>query len=529
MSTDMLSSLRHRGLDRRQFVQAALASGMTIAAAQSLYATVARAEPKSGGHFRLGVQGANTNDSHDPATWGTGAITNIGFWGAIYNNLMEVAPGGMLTPELAETVEPRNGAKTWVFKLRKGVAFHNGKTLDANDVVASINHHRGPDTKSAAKAIIGQVTDVRADGTDTVIVELAAGNADFPYLCTDYHLVIGPAVDGKIDWEAAVGTGGYTFVSHDRGVKLELKRNPGYWKEGRAHFDEATLFGLNDVAARMNALVTGQVDAIGRADLKTLPLLQRNKDIVIEEVTGTQHYTMPMFTDTDPFKDVNVRLALKYGVDREALVKTILLGHGIPGNDHPITPANRYYAKDLEVRQYDPDKAKFHLKQAGLDSLKVDLSAADAAFAGAVDAALLYKEQAAKGGIDINVVREPDDGYWTNVWTKKPFVMCFWGGRPTEDWMFSQVYAADAPWNDTHWKNDTFNKLLVEARAEVDDAKRAQMYGEMQMILRDDGGVVVPVYANYVFARNAKVARGEKIGASWELDGWKCIERWWFA
>ncbi len=525
----LVSLLKDRALNRRQFIQAAMATGMTVAAAETLYTTVARAEAKQGGHFRLGVQGANTNDSHDPATWGTGAITNIGFWGAIYNNLMEVAPDGKLTPELAESVEPKNGGKTWVFKLRKGVAFHNGKTLDANDVVASINHHRGPETKSAAKAIIGQVTDIRADGSDTVLIELDAPNADFPYLCTDYHLVIGPAVDGKIDWEKAIGTGGYTFVAHDRGVKLDLKRNASYWKQGRAHFDDVTLLGLNDVAARMNALVTGQVDAIGRADLKTLQLLQRNKDIVVEEVTGTQHYTMPMFTDTDPFKDNNVRLALKYGVDRDAMVKTILLGHGIPGNDHPITPANRYYAKDLEVRQYDPDKAKFHLKQAGLDSLKVDLSAADAAFAGALDAALLYKEQAAKAGIDVNVVREPDDGYWTNVWTKKPFVMCFWGGRPTEDWMFSQVYAADAPWNDTHWKNDKFNTLLKAARAEIDEKKRADMYGEMQMILRDDGGVIVPIYANYVFARSAKVARGEAIGASWELDGWKCIERWWFA
>ncbi|NIP90213.1 MAG: peptide ABC transporter substrate-binding protein, partial [Gammaproteobacteria bacterium] len=71
-----------------------------------------------------------------------------------------------------------------------------------------------------------------------------------------------------------------------------------------------------------------------------------------------------------------------------------------------------------------------------MTSLKVNLSAADAAFAGAVDAAVLYKEHAAKAGIEINVVREPNDGYWSNVWLVKPFSMVFWGGRPTEDWMF---------------------------------------------------------------------------------------------
>jgi peptide/nickel transport system substrate-binding protein len=107
--------------------------------------------------------------------------------------------------------------------------------------------------------------------------------------------------------------------------------------------------------------------------------------------------------------------------------------------------------------------------------------------------------------------------------------MCFWGGRPTEDWMFSQVYAKDAPWNDTHWKNERFNQLLVEARPELDENKRRALYHEMQLILRDEGGVIVPMYANFVFARSTKVARGEAIAANWELDGWKCIERWWFA
>ncbi len=517
------------GPSRREFMQTAMAAGMTISATEMLFrSSVQAAEPKKGGRFRLGVAGANTTDVLDPATWGTGALMNIGMWGAVYNNLMEVAPDGKLIGELAELVEPGDNAKSWVFRLRKGVTFHNGKTLAAEDVVASFNHHRGPNTKSAAKAIVDPIVDVRADGKDTVIFELKEGNADFPYLCTDYHLVIGSAVDGKVDWDQPVATGGYSFVSHEPGVKLELKRNPSYWKAGRAHFDEVELLGINDVAARMNALVSDQVDAIMRADLKTLSLLKRNPGIVIEEVTGTQHYTIPMFTDVEPFRNNNVRLALKHGVDRAAMVKTILLGHGVPGNDHPITPANRYYAADLPIREYDPEKSKYYLKQAGLDTLKVDLSAAEAAFAGAVDAAILFKEQAAKGGIDINVIREPDDGYWTNVWTKKPFVMAFWGGRPTEDWMFSLVYAKGAPWNDTHWDNQRFNQILVKARSELDEGKRRAMYAELQAILRDGGGVIVPMYANYVFARSKKVARGEAISNSWELDGWKCIERWWF-
>src|SRR5690606_24311627 len=229
-------------------------------------------------------------------------------------------------------------------------------------------------------------------------------------------------------------------------------------KSNAAWFDEVEIIAIDDVAARMNAVMTGEVDVISRADISTVGRLQGRPDLIIDEVTGTQHFTLPMFTDVAPFDNVDVRLALKLAINREELVQKILFGHGQIGNDHPIAPANRYFAADLPQRPYDPEQAKFHLKKAGMEGLTVDLHAADAAFQGAVDTAILYAEQAAKAGITVNVVREPNDGYWSNVWTVKPFVTCFWQGRPTEDWMFTQVYASDAPWNDTHWKNPEFDK-----------------------------------------------------------------------
>jgi peptide/nickel transport system substrate-binding protein len=453
----------------------------------------------------------------------------IGLWGAVYNNLMEIGSDNQLTPELAESVESSDAATTWSFKLRRGVVFHNGKTLDADDVVASFNHHRDRASKSAAKPILSSIVDLRADGRERVMFTLSGGNADFPLLCTDYHLVIGPARNGKVDWEPATGTGGYVLVSHERGVRMVLKRNPYYWKIGRAHFEDVELIHIADVAARMNAVITGQVDVIERPDLKSLPLLRQRSDVVIDEVAATQQYTLPMFTDTAPFNDLNVRLALKYAIDREAMVHTILRGHGSPGNDSPITPANKYFAPDVRPRPYDPDKSRYYLRRSGLTSLKLDLSAADAAFKGAVDTAVLFKEHAAKAGIDVNVVREPDDGYWVNVWNKKPFVMCFWQGRLSEDWMFSEVYANDAPWNDTHWKNARFNALLLSARAELNTETRRAMYHEMQQLVSDDGGVIIPMFANYVMARGAGVAHEPRIGSNLDLDGWKCVERWWFA
>ena len=144
--------------------------------------------------------------------------------------------------------------------------------------------------------------------------------------------------------------------------------------------------------------------------------------------------------------------------------------------------------------------------------------------------ALLFQRDGARTPAStVNVVREPNDSYWANVWLKKPFCLAGWGQRPTPDIIFTLGYAAGADWNDSHFKDDRFNKLLVEARAELDQKKRAEMYGEMQRIVHDKGSVIIPFFRNWIYARRANVAHGDKLTSSWPLDGARGAERWWFA
>ena len=514
-------------ISRRAFMQRAIALGATSALATSLAGRAAHAAtPNKGGRLRLGIGHGSTTDSLDSATWENLYVQVMG--GALHNKLSEIGNTGELVPELAESWEPTPDAKEWRFNLRQGVEFHNGKTLEAEDVIASFNHHRGEDSTSAAKPIVDPIAEIRADGKNTVVFTMETGNADFPFIVSDYHLSILPSKDGEIEATSGIGTGGYSLENFDPGVRTTLKRFPNYWKSGRAHFDEAELLSIIDVTARTNALTTGEIDAMDRVDIKTAHMLARHPNVNVVETSGTAHFTFAMRTDTPPFDDNNVRLALKYALDRDAMLQTVLRGHGVVGNDHPIGRSNRFHADDLPQREYDIDKAKFHLREAGLSTLSVDLSAADAAFAGAVDAAVLYKEHAAPAGIEINVVREPNDGYWSNVWLNKPWCAVYWGGRPTEDWMFSTAYASGAPWNDSFWEHERFNSLLIEARAELDEAKRREMYVEMQRIVSDEGGVVVPMFNNYVMGLSKGVAHDE-MGANWSFDGFRAIERWWFA
>lgn len=520
----MMNTMTPHGMTRRGLLK----SGMAMTAAGLLLPAgmaMAQAEPKKGGVFRIGLGHGSTTDSYDPGLWEQLYVQT--FAAARVNYLIEIAADGNLIGELAESWDSADGM-TWVFNIREGVSFHSGKPMTPDDVVASLNFHRGDASTSAVKPFFDPVTDIKVDGQN-VIVTLNASNADFPYLMSDYHLPILPSAEGKIDPNSSDGTGGYIVESYEPGVQATMNRNPNYWKADRAHFDQIIMLTILDPAARLNALMTGEVDLIDQVDPAAIALLEGRGVSKILSVSGNAHYVFPMDARAAPFSDNNVRLAMKYAFDRQELVDKILAGHGSVANDNPIGPANRYYFADMEAKTYDPDKAKFYLKEAGMDKLEVTLSAANAAFSGAVDAAVLMSEKAAAAGITITVDRVPDDGYWDNVWMKKPFAASYWGGRPVEDQMFTTAYVSGAEWNESFWSNEAFDKLLVAARSELDDAKRREMYQEMQRLVSFEGSTIIPMYNNYVMAVANTVGTPEKISANWNLDGFRCVERWWFA
>jgi peptide/nickel transport system substrate-binding protein len=518
-------------ITRREFMGRAAALGVTTALATSLAGKAARAAtPKKGGRLRQAITGGGSGDSLDPAQILDSYMIQVSF-GMLRNNLTEIAQDNSLIGELAESWDASDDATQWTFKLRQGVEFHNGKSLDANDVVASFNHHRGETSKSAAKGIVDPIADVKADGNSTVVFTLKGGNADFPFLVSDYHLGICPAKDdGSIDWQSGVGTGGFSLDSFEPGVRTMVKRNSNYWKEGRAHFDEVESLFIGDTNARQSGLQTDELDVITNLDLNTVHLLKRAAGVEVFHTNGNKHITLPMHMDVAPFDNNDLRLALKYAIDREQWLRTIAKGLGEVGNDHPVGPANIYRATADEIpqRPYDPDKAKHHLKKAGMEGIKLDISMADSAFDGAVDAGQIYKETAKAAGIELNVIREPNDGYWSNVWLVKPWCASYWGGRPTEDWVFSQIYSSGADWNESHFEHERFNQILVEARAELDAGKRREMYVEMQRILNEEGSAVIPLYLAYTHAARDRVFLPDQMASNWELDGHKNAERWWF-
>jgi len=521
----LLEAGRKGRLTRRRFMESALALGATASAATALWSREVVAQtPKAGGTFRVGVLDANTTDTLDPGT--AAGLFSIHLNRATRSYLTEITPDNKVGPDSAESWEASPDAKEWRFKLAKGQQFHNGKDLTAADAVASLNFHRAPDSKSGAKGLLSDVEEVKADGKDVVVIRMKVGTADLPYLLTDYHMPIMPADgEGKVDWQSGNGAGPYKLDSFQPGVNAQLSKFKGYHRD--AWFDAVTMLGINDANARVNSLMSGEVDAISDVDLKTVEMLKSTQGLEVDVVPSGQLVSMDMQTNKGPFDNADVRLALKYALDRKEILEKIVFGYGSLGNDHPIGP-NIPFAAAIEQRGYDPDKAKFHWKKSGVGDITIPISTSDVAYNGAVDMCMLYQQSAAKAGIKLDVVREPNDGYWSNVWLKKPFAVASYGQRATPDMMFSTFYRDGAPWNTTQWHDDKFQSLLLAAKAELDDKKRAQMYAEMQQLCRDDGGTIVPFFFSLVDARSSKVKHGPKLGSDWQMEGGRAYQRWWF-
>ncbi|HTN97253.1 MAG TPA: ABC transporter substrate-binding protein [Nordella sp.] len=481
-----------------------------------------RAEtPKQGGVLRLGLGGASTTDSMDPATTQNSVGANLNQ--QIYSCLVDLDDKTQLIAGLAEKWSSNATLDKWRFELRRGVEFHNGKTLTAEDVVYSLTRHIATDSKSGAKALLSGIKRISGDGKTTVEIELAGGDADFPYVLADYHLGIVP--DGLRDWSKPIGTGPFAMKSFDAGVRSLAERNKNYFRDGRPYVDAAEVIAINDWTARLNALQAGEVDIINRVDSRSAARLQSSGKAKVVSSPGRTHYCFVMDTRIAPFNDVNVRLALKHAIDRDAILRLALAGYGTLGNDQSIPGSDPFFAT-LPQHPYDPEKAKYYLGKAGLTKLAIDLSAADGAFAGAVDMALLFQQSAAAAGIAVNVVKESDDGYWDNIWMKKPFYMSWFGGRPTADLMLSLAYKSDSPWNDTFWKSEEFDSLLVKARATADVAARKDMYAHMQNLVWETGGYLIPVFADNIDAHGPRVG-GFRPNPNSDQMGSRCAEQVW--
>ncbi|RME65284.1 MAG: ABC transporter substrate-binding protein [Alphaproteobacteria bacterium] len=448
--------------------------------------------PKKGGRIRVASLSSSTADTLDPAKGGLSTDYTRHYM--IYSGLTQYDGNLQAQPALAESIETADQIN-WTVKLRKGVAFHDGKSLTADDVVYSLLRHKDPATVSKMQAVAAQFADIRATGPLEVRVSLASANTDLPAILAASHFVI--VQDGTQDFRTAVGTGPYKLREFRPGVRTVAVRNENYWRPGKPYVDQIELIGIPDESARVNALLSGDVQLINAVSPLSIRRIDRSPGHAVLQTPSANFTDLIMRQDRLPTSDPDFVMAMKYLFDRELVRKALFRGYARIANDHPIPPDHRFFNADLPQREHDPERARYHLKKAGLMKLRLPVYTSPAA-TGAVDMASLLQESASRIGFRLAVNRVPADGYWSRHWMKHPLTFGNTNPRPTADLVFSLFFKSDAAWNESGWRNERFDRLLIAARGEPDEAKRKNMYGEMQALVHEKCGVCIPVFIDLI-------------------------------
>ena len=398
MSTreELLKALHHGLISRRDFIRRMSALGVAAGAAPALLSGTAHAaEPKKGGKITVGVEAAQTKDSLDPTKYYSTANILMGF--TVYDGLVNRGPDLKPVPWLAESWEVGADASEWIFQLRKGVEWHDGAPFTADDVIYTFNRHNREGSESPAKAFTSQIAEMTKDGDHVVRFKLAAPNADFPIVLTDTRTQI--SRNGYEDFvSTTVGTGPFKVKDWKSGSRYVFERNDNYWGSDGPWVDEIEVLGIGDITARVNALLSGDINVMLELDPKAVSLIEKSDRVDLVRTQSGAFINLAMMVDREPTDNADFRLAMKYAVDREKIVRNVLKGYGSVGNDHPISPSDPYYCADIPQREYDPDKARHHIQKAGLENVPVDFYASDVPGAGALAACQVVQQTAVRGG-----------------------------------------------------------------------------------------------------------------------------------
>lgn len=490
------------GATRRDAMRYLTGAGLGLATAGGVLTRAAPAladTPKRGGSIRVAAYNSSTADTLDPARANNSTDYSRCFM--FYNGLMVFDPHLVPQPDLALSVESKD-ATVWTVKLRKGVHFHDGSPFTADDVVFSLSRLKDPKSGSVVLPLAKQMNEIKATAPDEVTITLGGPNADLPAILAVYQFVI--VKNGTTDFSKGIGTGPFRCKEFSPGVRTVAVRNPDYFHAPLPYLDQITHFGIADEAARVNALLSGDIEIASTINPRSARQIKAAKGYQVFETKAGNYTDLILRLDIPKTGNPDFVMAMKYLQDRERFKSAVFLDYAAIGNDQPIDPTNPMYCAELPQRPFDLDKAKFHLNKSGLANTTVPIVCSTAAD-GSEDMAVLLQEAAGKIGLTLDVRRVPANGYWSNYWLKSPIGYGNINPRPTADILLTLFFKSDAPWNESRFKDPKFDALLLQSRAETDQAKRKQMYCELQKMISDQAGIGIPVFISMLDAYSTRV------------------------
>lgn len=515
------SEIENSGLSRRHFIQglgsAAIAAG--VMSTSSINALAAPFAIKKGGVLKIGVVGG-ANDLFDAnyivakadqarlmSTFETLLTFNEKFQPVTTNGLAASAKA--------------NSPTKYTIKLRKGVKFHDGSLLSADDVIASFKRLLNPAITTTGKPLRTFLDPSGLVKIDNLTVEfnLKLPNVDFLATLAGYTYAISKAgYDGKNQ----IGTSGYKLVSFTPGRESVHRRFNDYWDAKNVHLNEVRIIDFADKTALVNALIAKQIDVAVDIPFEQFKTLKSKKYLNVVENSAGAWLAFCMRIDIKPFDDNNVRQALRLLVDRKQMLNRVLSGHGKIGNDlYGYIDAN-YNANAYPQRQQNVAAAVALLKKSGYSKskpLRVELTAPDDT-SGLVLMIQTLAEQAKKtGGVVIIDAKVIDGGtYWSSKgqYMNTGFYTTYWSGRS----YLAQAAASMDTYPETKFPpaNSKFRKDYELASGTINAKKRREIIARMQKEEFEKGGYIIPFFNNFADAYSTKVVGVVKRPAQLNMD-----------
>lgn len=529
-----LKELYRRGrITRREFIRNAAILGMSLSSASAFLAGKARPAaaaadvPVRGGTLRTEYNWIPYVE--DPAKDGVGT-GQVGL--AIAEALVWTGEDGVPRPQLAKSWETSDDAKEWTFHLQEGVTFNNGKPFNADDVVWNFQHWVDPDVGSSMAARLDFLPSTGVEKVDdfTVKLHLDRPYFAFPLALYDYPGMVAPEGGWKDFYSGdpadAIGTGPFLLESFTPDERMVLVRRKDYWQKGAdglplPYVDKVVVTAGWDDAGRLAALVGDQADLLSPEEGVIGELEKHADEIDITSFSTNWITPVVMRTDMPPFDDKRVRNALKWVQDR-VKIRDLVMPMGRVGYDHWIPSHDAAYCPDTDVnRGQDIEKAKALLAEAGYpDGIEIELASPDGPAHRPAFAQVL-KEMAAKAGITININILPSSAFW-DQWMEWPFSLSGWNGRVPATVSLSLALRCGGDWNESYYCNKEFDALVDQAEATVDVEKRRQLFCQIQSIMQEESGYMIPFW-NVSFRASRKRLH---LPSGWSRGGFLWHEMW---
>jgi peptide/nickel transport system substrate-binding protein len=508
-------------LDRRQFLRRGAQIGMSSALIAAVLdacggsskstSRTAAGTPRRGGTLRVALlaPGSAINPLTTDDT-GNNMLAQVGEYLVFDDNLKH-----RLVPMLATSWRPNSDGTVWTFTLRKGVKFHSGQPMTADDVVWTFQQLSDPKLPSNALSTFQNILSpagVAKVDDHTVAFHLDSANGNFPYLVSgdNYNSIIVPKGTDFAKWQRTfIGTGAFKLQQYSQNVGASFVRNPAWWG-GRTHLDGTKWSFYSSVTPQDLALQGGDVDVIAQFSAQGGQALLHNPAYKVVSFSTSEHRELSLRNDRPPFNDARVRRAVALTLDRPAMVKALVSGYGQVGNDNPFAPQFPSRNPNVPQRTQNVAEAKQLLAAAGQGSgVKAHLYTESYQEVPALAQAI--KSYAAAAGITFDLTVESQDQYYgkstfgQSDWLDGEASLVDYGPRGVPNVFLESPLTSHGPWNAARFKNATYDRLVKQYVAALDLASQRRIAGQIEKLLLNETPIVIPYWLDGLIATTSKV------------------------